>query len=166
MTVTATRTYLEMRNASQLRPSPLPGDAIVVHVDDPAPSFWRYLYSEVGREYRWTDRLGWTDEEIAAYLADPAIDLWILKAGEATAGYFELRRHPDEAIEIAYFGLLPDFVGRGLGKGLLSAAVSEAWRAGASRVWLHTSSLDHHAALPNYLARGFTIFKRETYEVT
>jgi GNAT superfamily N-acetyltransferase len=163
--MTATRTYLEMLRPSDLRSSPLRDDARVVHVEHPAPSFWRYLYSEVGREYRWTDRLGWTDEEIAAYLADPAIDLWILKAGDATAGYFELRRHPDDAIEIAYFGLLPDFVGRGLGKGLLSAAVSEAWHAGATRVWLHTSSLDHQAALPNYLARGFTIFKRETYEV-
>jgi ribosomal protein S18 acetylase RimI-like enzyme len=155
-----------MPHASLLRPAPLPDDVSLVHVADPAPSFWRYLYSEVGREYRWTDRLGWSDEEIAAYLADPAIDLWVLKAGETIAGYFELRRHPDAAIEIAYFGLLPDFVGRGLGKGLLSAAVTEAWRAGAARVWLHTSSLDHRAALPNYLGRGFTIFKRETYEVT
>jgi GNAT superfamily N-acetyltransferase len=81
----------------------------------------------------------------------------------APAGYFELRRDSDNAIEIAYFGLLPEFVGRGLGKALLSAAATEAWRAGASRVWLHTSSLDHPAALPNYLARGFKVFRTETY---
>ena len=166
MNLTATRTYLEMRHESDLRPAPLPPDAHVARLHDPAPAFWRFLYAEVGRAYRWTDRLGWTDEEIAAYLADPAIQLWELTVDRTTAGYFELRRHPDQAIEIAYFGLLPEYVGRGLGKSLLSVAVSEAWRAGAARVWLHTSSLDHRAALPNYLARGFRIFKVETYEVT
>ena len=87
--------------------APLPPDTHVARVHDPAPSFWRFLYAEVGRTYRWTDRLGWTDEEIAAYLADPAIQLWELTVDRTTAGYFELRRHPDQAIEIAYFGLLP-----------------------------------------------------------
>jgi GNAT superfamily N-acetyltransferase len=166
VSLTATRTYLEMPRASELRAEPLPADASVARVHDPAPSLWRYLYADVGRAYRWTDRLGWTDDEIAAYLADPAIQLWVLTVDQTTAGYFELRRYPDQAIEIAYFGLLPDFVGRGLGKGLLSVAASEAWRQGAARVWLHTSSLDHHAALPNYLARGFRVFKVETYDVT
>jgi GNAT superfamily N-acetyltransferase len=163
---TATRTYLEMRDASQLRPTPLPVGAKASRVSDCPPAFWRRLYGEVGRAYRWTDRLQWTDEEIVAYLTDPAIQLWVLTVDETTAGYFELRRYPDGVIEIAYFGLLPEFVGRGLGKALLSAAAAEAWRAGAVRVWLHTSTLDHPAALPNYLARGFEIFNRETYQVS
>ena len=68
-------------------------------------------------------------------------------------------------MEVAYFGLLPGFVGRGLGKFLLTQAVERAWARGAARVWLHTSSLDHTSALPNYLSRGFSIWKQETYEV-
>jgi GNAT superfamily N-acetyltransferase len=164
MSPTATRTYLEMHDPSELRPAALPAEAAVRRVDAWSPGFWRHLYTEVGRAYRWVDRLGWTDDEINAYLSDPAIQLWVLTVGRETAGYFELRRYPDQSIEIAYFGLLPAFVGHGLGKGLLTSAATEAWRAGATRVWMHTSSLDHAAALPNYLARGFKVFKTEIYE--
>ena len=68
-------------------------------------------------------------------------------------------------MEIAYFGILPDFRRRGLGKHLLTAAVTQAWHAGAQRVWLHTCTLDDPAALPNYRARGFTPYKEESYTV-
>lgn len=162
----AVRTYLEMTDPSALEGAPAPdAGSVVERVEQAAPGEWRYLYTEVGRQYHWVDRLGWTDEEIKAYLADPALELWVLRAGGEPAGYFELRRHPDEAVEIAYFGLLPAFVGRGFGKFLLTRAVERAWARGAARVWLHTSSLDHASALPNYLARGFSIWKQETYEV-
>jgi GNAT superfamily N-acetyltransferase len=162
----AVRTYLEMTDPAALdgAPAPDPG-AVVERVDNAPPSLWRRLYTEVGRQYHWVDRLTWTDEEVTAYLADPALELWILRVDGELAGYVELRRHPDEAVEIAYFGLLPSFVGRGLGKFLLTRAVERAWARGAARVWLHTSSLDHASALPNYLARGFSIWKQETYDV-
>ena len=107
----------------------------------------------------------WTDEEITRYLSDAALELWLLKEGRAPAGYFELRKHEDGAVEVAYFGLLPHAIGRGLGKYLLTRAVQRAWERGATRVWLHTSSLDHSSALPNYLARGFSVWKQEAYDV-
>jgi GNAT superfamily N-acetyltransferase len=132
-------------------------------VEQCPPSFWRYLYTEVGRQYRWIDRLPWTDEEIRAYLDDPAVSLWLLTVRGAPAGYFELRRDRHDGIEIAYFGLLDEFTGRGLGGHLLTTAVEQAWAMGATRVWLHTSTLDHPAALPNYLKRGFTAFHAEHY---
>jgi GNAT superfamily N-acetyltransferase len=81
----------------------------------------------------------------------------------APAGYFELKRHPDQSIEIAYFGLLPEYIGRGWGKYLLTEAVRTAWSMGPQRVWLHTCTLDHPAALPNYLRRGFQPFREEVY---
>ena len=74
----------------------------------------------------------------------------------APAGYFELRRDRAGGTEIVYFGLLPEFTGRGLGGFLLTMAVERAWSSGTERVWLHTNTLDHPAALPNYLKRGFT----------
>jgi ribosomal protein S18 acetylase RimI-like enzyme len=162
----AVRTFLEMTDPSALdgAPAPVPG-AVVERVEQAPPSLWRFLYTEVGREYHWVDRLSWTDEEIGAYLADPALELWVLRVGGETAGYVELRKHPDAAVEIAYFGLLPAFVGQGLGKFLLTKAVDRAWARGAARVWLHTSSLDHSSALSNYLSRGFSIWKQETYDV-
>ncbi len=68
--------------------------------------------------------------------------------------------------EIAYFGLLPEFIGRGLGGALLTSAIEEAWRMSPSitRVWVHTCTCDHPSALANYQARGMVIYKRETAE--
>lgn len=71
----------------------------------------------------------------------------------------------DDSVEIAYFGILTAEFGRGFGKHLLSCAVRDAWALGPSRVWLHTSTLDHLNALPNYVARGFVPYKTEEYEV-
>jgi GNAT superfamily N-acetyltransferase len=162
----AVRTYLELTDRSQLAPAPPPsGDVTVERCHDCAPAQYRQLYAEVGREYHWVDRLAWSDDEIARHLADPRLELWLLREGDDVAGYFELRSHDDGTVEIAYFGLLPHAVGRGLGKFMLTRAAERAWDLGATRVWLHTSSLDHSSALPNYLARGFAIWKQETYVV-
>ena len=162
----AVRTYLEMTDRAELSPAEAPQSEVTLERHDQCPpALWRRLYSEVGRDYHWVDRLGWTDEEIISYLSDPELELWILSEAGEPAGYFELRAGDDGAVEIAYFGLLPHAVGRGLGKFMLTRAVERAWDRGATRVWLHTSSLDHSSALSNYLARGFSIWKQETYEV-
>jgi GNAT superfamily N-acetyltransferase len=158
------RTYLEMRDPAALVAvaSPEPR-ARVERLEQCPPSFFTYLYAEVGRNYHWVDRLSWTNGETRAYLADPTVSLWLLTVTGSPAGYFELKRHDDGSTEIAYFGLLPEFIGRGLGKYLLTTAAREAWRSGANRVWLHTCTLDDPAALPNYKARGFRPYKTETY---
>ena len=80
------------------------------------------------------------------------------------AGYYELRRDDEGGVEIAYFGLLPGFIGRGLGGALLTSAIEDAWRttSSVSRVWVHTCTLDHPSALGNYQARGMVIYKQET----
>lgn len=160
-----TRTYLEMRAPGPPVP---PGDsagARIERVEACPPSFYRYLYSEVGREFHWVDRLAWTDDEIAVHLGQPSVTLYALFVGGVPAGWFELKRHDDGSVEIAYFGILPAFRRRGLGKHLLGEAVQRAWESGAARVWLHTCTLDDPAALPNYRARGFTPYKEEVYSV-
>jgi GNAT superfamily N-acetyltransferase len=162
--VQVTRTYLEMRSPGDLRPAARPVDAPRLERIEACPgSFFRYLYAEVGRAYHWTDRLSWTDDQVRAHLGNPAVSLWLLSSGAAPAGYFELRVHDDRSIEIAYFGLLPEFVGRGWGGHLLSRAVETAWGMNPERVWLHTCTLDHPAALPNYLKRGFRPYRKEVY---
>lgn len=166
-TVEVTRTYLELAQPDDLKPARVGGQrAEITEVVSCPASFYRYLYGEVGRLYHWIDRLVWTDEEIRAHLARPEIKLWVMQAEGAPAGYFELERHPDGSTEIAYFGLIQEFLGRGLGKHLLTEAVERAWQQGANRVWLHTCTLDDPAALPNYLKRGFKAFKQETYFTT
>jgi len=164
MSATAVRTYLEMRDRAALRAATLDDPSIRVEQVHGCPaSFWRYLYTEVGRAYHWVDRLPWTAAEIRAYLDDPVVSLWLMTVAGAPAGYFELRRDRVGGIEIVYFGLLPEFTGRGLGGHLLTSAVEIAWSHGATRVWLHTNTMDHPSALPNYLKRGFTAFHSEEF---
>jgi GNAT superfamily N-acetyltransferase len=136
----------------------------VERVEDCPVSFFRYLYAEVGRGYFWLERLRWTEEQIRARLSDAAVSLFLLTVAGAPAGYFELEMHRDGSVEVVYFGLLAEFHGRGLGKYMLTEAVETAWALGASRVWLHTCTLDHPGALANYLGRGFRPFGTETYE--
>jgi GNAT superfamily N-acetyltransferase len=160
----ATRTYLEMRERAQLQHARLP-DAPwrVERMLDCAPPFWRFLYGEIGREHHWIDRLPWSEDDIRAYLADPFVSIWLLSVWGSPAGYFELRRDGLDGVEIAYFGLFKHFHGRGLGGHFLTQAAQQAWEAGARRVWLHTNTFDHPSALPNYLKRGFKVFKTEDY---
>ncbi|HTS87441.1 MAG TPA: GNAT family N-acetyltransferase [Gemmatimonadales bacterium] len=165
-TIEVRRTYLEMTSPADLRPADeAPPDARLEAMLPCPWHFYRYLYVEVGRQYHWKDRLGWTESEFRQYLAGPST-VWLLTVRGAPAGYFELRRHDDGSVEVAYFGLLPEFVGRGLGKFLLSRAVEEAWALGPTRVWLHTCTLDHPSALPNYLKRGFRKTREETYQTS
>ncbi len=159
-----TRTYLEMRGPSELRPARLDDPLIKIEQQhNCSVDLFRLLYVEVGRNYHWIDRLPWTDEDIRSYLAQPEISVWLMTYDNEKAGYFELRKCEDGSTEVAYFGLLPEFIGRGLGKHLLTCAVEQAWADGANRVWLHTCTLDDRAALPNYLRRGFQPFKTEKY---
>lgn len=164
--IEVTRTYLEMRDPAELQPARNDDPRLrVEQLPECSASFFRYLYVEVGRNYHWIDRLPWTDEEVAAHLSQPAVSLWVMTEDATNAGYFELRRCDDGSVEIAYFGLLPEFIGRGLGKHLLTCAIEQAWTEGANRVWLHTCTLDDPAAMPNYLKRGFRPFKTEQYVV-
>jgi ribosomal protein S18 acetylase RimI-like enzyme len=163
-TVQVTRTYLEMTSPADLRAGAAPDPApSVERVGECSVSFFRYLYEEVGRAFHWVDRLSWTDVMVERHLASPAISLWLLTWRAAPAGYFELRRHDDDSVEIAYFGLLPDYIGRGWGRYLLTEAVRAAWSLEPPRVWLHTCTLDHPAALPNYIQRGFRPVREEVY---
>lgn len=164
MNIEVTRTYLQLLQTTDLNAARVDDEHIRIDrvVDSPA-SFYRYLYAEVGKLYHWIDRLPWTDDEIRAHLARAEITLWVMYCEGSPSGYFELEKHDDGSIEVAYFGLLQEFLGQGLGKHLLSVAVEQAWSDGANRVWLHTCSLDDPAAMPNYIKRGFQPFKTEKY---
>ena len=162
----ATRTYLELTTPVQFRSAfgSFP-ELAIERVAHPTPELYRECYRRVGEAYHWRDRWDWTDAEIQAHLAQPEIILYVARRRGALAGWYELRRVPeDDSVEIAYFGLAPDAIGVGFGKHLLSCAVRDAWALGPARVWLHTCTLDHPHALPNYQKRGFVPYKTEHYE--
>src|SRR5688572_26165684 len=117
MIATAVRTtHLELTGPDQLVPARRPpGDIHVVRATIASPEFSRFLYTAVGSDHYWRDRLAWTHEEWKTLLERPDYETWYLTVSGTPAGYAELdARHPP-SVEIAYFGLLPAFIGHGHG---------------------------------------------------
>jgi GNAT superfamily N-acetyltransferase len=158
----STVTYLEMCSRPQrpLFPAPRPGLSIVQAVR-PTVSFYRYLYNTVGDLWLWWERRRLRDEQLAAIVQNPKVEVHVLYVEGVPAGYVELdaRKPPD--VELAYLGLIPEFLGQRLGPYLLDFAIDRAWSSGAERVWLHTCSLDHPKALGVYQMAGFVPYKTE-----
>jgi ribosomal protein S18 acetylase RimI-like enzyme len=164
--VTVTTTYLEIVGREGFAPSFLDNpDLTIIEAHEPLAPFYRFLYGTVGADYNWTDRLGWSDERLVAYLGSRTVTLLVLYYRGTPAGYVELNADSDApGTEVAYFGLFPQFHGRGFGKHLLSTGVARAFDDGAERVWVHTCTLDGPHALKNYQARGFRPYKITTHE--
>jgi GNAT superfamily N-acetyltransferase len=157
--------HLEMKSPAELRAKRTQrGDVTFSRVDPPWPELNRFFYVGVGGDHYWVDRLAWTREQWFAHLSRPELETWVLSAAGLPAGYAEMERRRAGDVEISYFGLLARHAGQGLGAHMLTCTVERAWAMGANRVWLHTCSLDHPAALPNYLARGFREFRVETIQ--
>lgn len=133
------------------------------HISPPVPVLNRFFYAVVGGRWYWLDRRPWTLERWKEQLADPhKIETWILSLDGIPAGYVELERKAPDAVEIDYLGLLDEFIGKGLGAHLLTAAARRGFAMGARRVLLNTCNLDHPKALANYQARGFKAVRTET----
>ncbi len=130
----------------------------------PDPLYCRYLYAAVGFKWVWYERLAWSKADWQTCLGDANRHTFVAYIEGSPIGYFELVDHGQHEIEIAYFGLMPNQIGRGLGKPFLFDAINEAKALGAKRIWLHTCDMDHPAALSNYLACGFSVFKEESFE--
>jgi GNAT superfamily N-acetyltransferase len=170
--VTVTTTYLEQTDPGDLRPARTPDAVDVVRAEIPSPELSRFLYTAVGGDWHWIDRLDWSYDRWLAYLERPGVETWVAWLSGTPAGYVELDPQDDGAVEIAYFGLLPAFVGRGLGGHLLTVGTARAWdlasrwprREPTKRVWLHTCTLDGPQALANYQARGFSVYRTANHD--
>jgi GNAT superfamily N-acetyltransferase len=150
-------TYLVMRR-EDFQPAALQEPALDIrHLREPQVAFYRFLYRSVGKGWIWLDRESWDDQRLWNWLARPTTKLYVLYAQDSPAGYIELDYQAQAVCNIAYFGLLPHFFGRGYGKHLLTFGLQTAFDNGAELITVHTCNLDAPAALPNYLARGFKV---------
>jgi GNAT superfamily N-acetyltransferase len=154
-------TYLQMFAHPGRVVSPPREGLAVVHAQKPSVAYYRFLYDGVGRDYDWTSRKKLSDAELAVLLNDPRDEVHVLMVEGAPAGFAELDRRIEGEIELVQFGLMPEFIGQGLGRYFLQWTIDRAWNLGPKRLWLHTCTKDHPAALPNYLKAGFTIYKEE-----
>ncbi len=168
--VRVVRTHLELPSFGHLRRGERPSVAArLVRLSPDAVGEWRSLYATIGGPYHWHDRDAWTDAKLAQHLTSPGVRVFRVQALLPDApldagGFLELETHHDGSVEIVYLGLHQRAHGHGLGRWLVAEAVEQARIMGASRVWLHTCTLDGPAALPNYLARGFVVTRTEEYE--
>jgi GNAT superfamily N-acetyltransferase len=159
-TIETVVTYLEMTEPPRHAPAGVPRPGLEIrHARACTVFFYRSLYDAVGGPWTWTERRLLPDDELGRILADPRVEVHVLRADGAPAGYVELDRRREPDIEIAYFGLLPAFIGQGLGRYLLDWAVARAWRAGPARICPHTCALDHPRALAVYEAAGFRAYR-------
>lgn len=157
--------YLEMNTLNELNPKLESKGLTITEVGIKNFRFNRFLYQYVGEPWEWTDKLTHSDELWKTYAESPMVSTYVAYYRGAIAGYFELQNTPSGDVEIKYFGLAEDFIGKGFGGYLLTCAIKSAWSLPDSkRVWLHTCSLDHPSALQNYKARGFKFYKEEVEE--
>ena len=155
------RSYLEINALNELEKVKRPINNLYIEKIDP-PDFQlnKFFYKQIGKNHRWIDRLVWSNQKWIEYLNTKGISTYILKQEGNLAGYFEqifYKKNLD--CEIAYFGILEEYIGKKFGGYLLSEAIIKSFEIGSKRVWVHTCSLDHKHALNNYLSRGMKVYK-------
>src|SRR5437763_16270214 len=154
-------TYLEVLDRPVGRRVPAPLDKLaLMRAESCTISFYRYLYDTVGKPWLWFERRLIDDAALAALIARPTIEIFVLYVGGVPAGFFELDTAAPRETKLCYFGLIPDFTGRRLGPYLLQAAIDQAWSRPLDRFWLHTSTFDHPKALATYQRAGFVVYAR------
>lgn len=153
--------FLEMGSLAELRPpAKLPNLLLEVRQSTiPCAEWNRFFYTAIGGDWFWVDRLNWNYEQWKEHVERADVETWVGFTGGTPVGYFELEGTSD--VELAYFGVLPQFSRQGFGAHLLTAAVRRAWEKQPAKVWVHTSSFDDPRALKNYQARGFKLVREE-----
>lgn len=155
-------TALEMRAPPPpAAPPSTPGGLRLDRWRDASPERYRALYRRVGAPWLWFSRLVMADLELAVILSDPAVELHVVTGANGEGlGILELDFREDGACELAFFGLVPELTGRGVGRWLMAHALALGWREGVGRLWVHTCTLDHPRALSFYVASGFVPYAR------
>jgi GNAT superfamily N-acetyltransferase len=154
-------TCLEMRRRPPSRPSPAGAQFTLERIVQPDLEWYRTIFRRVGEPYLWMSRLLMSDEQLAPVIRDANVEIYAARVGEADAGLLELDFRAAGECELVFFGLLPEYVGKGVGRASMNGAIEIAWSHDITRFWVHTCTLDHPSALAFYVRSGFTPFKRQ-----
>ena len=167
MSTEINRYYLEINSTEEIKEiGNLSPEFKILNLKPPNFQLNKFFYKNIGKKHRWTDRLIWTDLQWIDYVQDKKTDTFVLKKDTDMVGYFELIHHQNtNEVEIAYLGLLEEYINKKLGSHLLYIALKKSFLKSPKRVWVHTCSLDHKNALNNYLSRGMKVFKQETLSI-
>src|ERR1700720_1798734 len=156
-------TYLEVKARPVLPRIPAPyAKLALIRTENCTVSFYRYLYETVGTPWLWYDRRLLDEATLAAQITKETTEIFVLYVGGVPAGYFELDAADPRESELAYFGLIPEFIGRGPGPVLLPGGGERAWTRAIDRLWVHTRTFDHPRALGYYQQAGFEVYARRS----
>lgn len=156
-------TYLEMTEPPTSPAPPRPAAKLVLlRAESPTAAFYRFLYNNVGARWLWYERRTLDDEALEAIIQNPEVEIYVLHVHGVPAGFGELdlRKKPD--IELTYFGLMSEFIGRGFGCYLLRWTVDQAWTRHPKRLWVRASNFAHPRVLSLYQRMGFVPYRQET----
>lgn len=148
--------YLDYQGPTVALPQ-WPEHVMLMEAVQPSPEFSQFLFCAVGTPWHWFSRLSWTYQDWQHYLATEQVRTWVLYQRGTPIGFAELRKSIDQSVELKFFGLMPSATGQGLGPLLAQAAVALAQQWQSSKVWVHTCSEDHPAALATYQGAGFIV---------
>lgn len=159
-------TYLEQTDrpgyASQPQPS---GKLAILRAEKPPVHFYRYIHGCIGDPHKWVSRKTMKDADLSNIIHHPDNHIYVLYVDGVPAGLAEIDARNGKVVELKFFGLVPDFTGRGFGRYFLSQAIDLAWSLAPERVILETCTLDHPAALPLYQKFGFTVFDQRKGQI-
>jgi GNAT superfamily N-acetyltransferase len=158
----ATVTFLEMHEKKDA-PAPLPGSGFHLLHKPISVQDYRNLYYGVGEKWYWLDRMVMPDDELFEKINAPNTDIFVFNVNNETAGFIEFVIE-EKFVEIQYFGLLPAFIGKGLGKYFLQWVIAKAWNYSPQWIQLNTCTLDHPLALDVYKKAGFIPVKTEVQQ--
>ena len=160
------RNFLELRDIKKLKFNSFKENKFLIKKIKPDFQLNKFFYKQVGKKHRWIDRLSWTDEKWINFISNKNLETYVISEFEDLIGFFELLYNPElKETEISYFGLLEEYIGKGIGGYALSEAIKKAFEKNIKRVWLHTCTLDHPNALKNYIARGMRVFRKENINI-
>ncbi|MBR1122957.1 GNAT family N-acetyltransferase [Bradyrhizobium lablabi] len=158
--IAAVVTHLEMteRPARESAPS---GPWTLRHVDRPDLAWYRGLLKRVGEEWLWASRIRMADDKLASIIEAPQVEIHALVHEDREEGLLEFDFREAGNCEIVFFGVTAKLVGTGAAHWLMQHALQLSWSRPITRLWLHTCTLDHPAALPFYQRAGFRPFRRQ-----
>ena len=160
------RNFLELRDIKKLKFNSSKENKFLIKKIKPDFQLNKFFYKQVGKKHRWIDRLSWTDEKWINFISNRNLETYVISESDDLIGFFELLHNPDlNETEISYFGLLEEYIGKGIGGYALSEAIKKSFEKKIKRVWLHTCTLDHPNALKNYIARGMRVFRKENINI-
>lgn len=153
-------TCLEMLARPQRSLVPFPDDLQLKRFAATDLASFRDLFRAVGSDLMWFSRLIMKDEDLAAILGNPAIESYALMREGKAVGLLELNFADLPNCELAFYGLVPSAIGKGLGRALMDESIRRAWSKPITRYWVHTCTFDAPQALPFYIRSGFTPYAR------